>query len=210
MPVKRADKTPMPVREPGMRAHDFEEVNEGYCFSHAMFEAERCLRCQDPVCIDGCPVRVPIADFMHAIAAGDMHKASTILRTANPLAAICGRVCPQEAQCELQCHMTKRFGPVAIGHLERYVSDWEMEQPINDEVAKPWREEKSRSSVPGPQAWSAPVNWHAWAITSRYMRPCMPRAVCCVTAFPNSVCPMPFSTGRSLHWSVSAWNSSTT
>ena len=150
MPVKRADKTPMPVREPEMRAHDFEEVNEGYCFSHAMFEAERCLRCQDPVCIDGCPVRVPIADFMHAVAAGDMPKAAEILRGANPLAAICGRVCPQEAQCELQCHMTKRFGPVAIGHLERYVSDWEMEQPINDEIARPWREEKVAIIGSGP------------------------------------------------------------
>ena len=92
MPVKRVEKTPMPVRDPHMRAHDFEEVNEGYCFAHAMFEAERCLRCQDPVCVDGCPVRVPIADFMHAVAANDMEKASRILREANPLAAICGRV----------------------------------------------------------------------------------------------------------------------
>ncbi|MGD8357725.1 MAG: hypothetical protein PVG42_06690, partial [Lysobacterales bacterium] len=66
MPVKRTEKTPMPHRDPAVRSHDFKEVNEGYCFAHAMFEAERCLRCQDPVCIEGCPVRVPIADFMHA------------------------------------------------------------------------------------------------------------------------------------------------
>ena len=150
MPVKRTHKTPMPVREPTIRAHDFEEVNEGYCFSHAMFEAERCLRCQDPVCVDGCPVRVPISEFMHAVAANDLPKAAEILRSANPLAAICGRVCPQEAQCEMNCHMTKRFGPVAIGHLERYVSDWEMAQPDNDEVKEPWRDEKIAIVGSGP------------------------------------------------------------
>ena len=150
MPVKRTHKTPMPVREPTLRAHDFEEVNEGYCFSHAMFEAERCLRCQDPVCVDGCPVRVPISDFMHAVAANDLPKAAEILRSANPLAAICGRVCPQEAQCEMNCHMTKRFGPVAIGHLERYVSDWEMSQPENNEIKEPWRDEKIAIVGSGP------------------------------------------------------------
>jgi len=150
MPVKRADKTPMPHREPEVRARDFEEVNEGYCLAHAIFEAERCLRCQDPVCVDGCPVRVPISEFMHAVAAGDMQQAATILRTANPLAAICGRVCPQESQCEMLCHMAKRFSPAAIGNLERFVSDWEMEQPVNEEVAKPWREESIAIVGSGP------------------------------------------------------------
>ena len=140
----------MPNRNPEDRTHDFEEVNEGFCFSQAMAEAERCLRCQDPTCIDGCPVRVPIADFIHAIAASDLPRAAALLRGANPLAAICGRVCPQETQCELQCHMTRRFGPVAIGQLERYVSDWEMSQPVNDEVAKPWRDEKIAIIGSGP------------------------------------------------------------
>ena len=129
MPVKRAEKTPMPQREPGVRAKDFIEVNNGYAMEHAMFEAERCLRCQDAECIKGCPVNIPIPDFIHAIAAGDMPKAANLLRTANPLPAICGRVCPQEAQCEKLCHMIKRFKPVAIGHLERYVADWERMQP---------------------------------------------------------------------------------
>ena len=150
MPVKRAEKTPMPVRDPNVRAHDFKEVNEGYCFAHAMFEAERCLRCQDPVCVEGCPVRVPIAEFMHAVVVNDLPKAAELLRSANPLAAICGRVCPQEAQCEKNCHMTTRFGPVAIGHLERYVSDWEMSQPQSDEVKEPWRKEKIAVIGSGP------------------------------------------------------------
>jgi len=119
MPVKRADKTPMPVRDAHQRAHDFVEVNTGYTEFHAGFEAERCLRCQDPVCVGGCPVQIPIPEFVHAVAAGDMARAAKILRSANPLPAICGRVCPQESQCEAECSMTNRFEPVAIGHLER-------------------------------------------------------------------------------------------
>jgi len=129
VPVKRADKTPMPTREPELRAHDFGEVNEGYETFHAVFEAERCLRCQDPVCVEGCPVSIPIPDFIHQIAAGDMAQAARILRKANPLPAICGRVCPQESQCEARCVLAIRFVPVAIGHLERYVADWERGQP---------------------------------------------------------------------------------
>ena len=117
-------------------------MNEGYCFAEAMLEAERCLRCQDPVCIDGCPVRVPVYDFMQAVAAGDLPEAARLLRTANPLAAICGRVCPQESHCGLKCHLAKRFGPVDIRQVERCVSDWEMQQPVNDEVPEPRRDEK--------------------------------------------------------------------
>ncbi|MBI4205565.1 MAG: NADPH-dependent glutamate synthase [Betaproteobacteria bacterium] len=134
MPVKRAEKTPMPVRAPQVRAHDFGEVNEGYTVSQAAFEAERCLRCQDPVCVDGCPVNVPIPEFIHAVATGDMAAAAKLLRSSNPLPAICGRVCPQESQCEAECSMTLRFNPVAIGHLERYVADWERTQPPSVEA----------------------------------------------------------------------------
>ena len=129
MPVKRTDKTPMPVRDAQLRARDFLEVNAGYTKSHAGFEAERCLRCQDPVCVGGCPVNVPIPEFIHAVATGDMAGAAKILRSANPLPAICGRVCPQESQCEADCSMSTRFTPVAIGHLERFVADWERTQP---------------------------------------------------------------------------------
>ena len=149
MPVKRAEKTPMPVREPQVRAHDFKEVNEGYTAPRATFEAERCLRCQDPVCVDGCPVKIPIPEFIHAVAIGDMAAAAKILRTANPLPAICGRVCPQETQCEAECHMVKRFNPVAIGHLERYVADWERTQPPSVE-AKITRKEKIAVIGAGP------------------------------------------------------------
>lgn len=129
MPVKRADKTPMPVREPQLRAHDFGEVNQGYTRLHAAFEAERCLRCQEPACVDGCPVQIRIPEFIHAVATGDLAAAAKILRSASPLPSICGRVCPQESQCEHECSMTKNFDPVAIGYLERYVADWERANP---------------------------------------------------------------------------------
>ncbi len=149
MPIKRADKTPMPVREAQQRAHDFIEVNEGYTKAHAAFEAERCLRCQDPVCVSGCPVNVPIPEFIHAVAMGDMAGAAEILRSANPLPAICGRVCPQESQCEAECSMTQRFTPVAIGHLERFVADWERTQPPSVK-AKITRTEKIAIIGAGP------------------------------------------------------------
>lgn len=149
MPIKRAEKTPMPVRDAHLRARDFQEVNKGYTIAHAQFEAERCLRCQDPVCVDGCPVSVPIPEFIHAVATGDMAGAAKILRAANPLPAICGRVCPQESQCEADCSLATRFNPVAIGYLERYVADWERSQPPTVE-AKITRKEKVAIIGAGP------------------------------------------------------------
>ena len=140
----------MPVRDSEVRAQDSGQDNEAYCFAQAMSEAENCLRCQDPTCIDGCPLRIPVADFMHAVAAGDLPGAAGILRSASPLAAICGRVCPQDSQCELKCHMSKRFGSVAIGQVERCVSDWEMQQPRNQEAVEPMRDEKVAIVGSGP------------------------------------------------------------
>ena len=150
MPVKRVDKTPMPERDAVLRSHDFGEVNEGYGIAHAQFEAERCLRCQDPICIDGCPVRVPIPDFVHKVAAGDMRGAAEVLRSSNPLPAVCGRVCPQEVQCEEQCSVGIRFKPVAIGYLERFVADWEMEQPATEIQTNLHRSEKVAIIGSGP------------------------------------------------------------
>ncbi|RZV37266.1 MAG: NADPH-dependent glutamate synthase [Chromatiales bacterium] len=150
MPVKRVDKTPMPERDAVLRSHDFGEVNEGYGIAHAQFEAERCLRCQDPICIDGCPVRVPIPDFVHKVASGDMRGAAEVLRSSNPLPAVCGRVCPQEVQCEEQCSVGIRFKPVAIGYLERFVADWEMAQPPIDVTVKLDRAEKVAIIGSGP------------------------------------------------------------
>lgn len=150
MPLKRIDKTQMPERNAALRAHDFIEVNEGYDFSRAMFEAERCLRCQDPICVEGCPVGIPIPEFVHAIAAQDMAGAASILRTANPLPAICGRVCPQETQCEELCHLGTRFTPVAIGYLERFVADWERDQATSKVPSRPLSGDKVAVIGSGP------------------------------------------------------------
>jgi glutamate synthase (NADPH/NADH) small chain len=150
MPVKRVEKTPMPERDAVLRSHDFGEVNEGYGIAHAQFEAERCLRCQDAVCVDGCPVRVPIPEFIHEVAKGDMRRAAEILRSSNPLPAVCGRVCPQEVQCEEQCSVGIRFKPVAIGYLERFVADWEMEQTDIEINANLHRDEKVAVIGSGP------------------------------------------------------------
>jgi len=140
----------MPERDAVLRSHDFGEVNEGYGIAHAQFEAERCLRCQDPICIDGCPVRVPIPDFVHKVASGDMRGAAEVLRASNPLPAVCGRVCPQEVQCEEQCSVGIRFKPVAIGYLERFVADWEMQQAPTEINIKLDRAEKVAIIGSGP------------------------------------------------------------
>lgn len=123
MPLKPVHKTGMPVQGPQVRAHNFEEVNEGYGDARAIFEAMRCLQCQEPICEEGCPVGVPIRSFIKSVADGHFQEAFDLVQAAHPLPAICGRVCPQESQCEKLCHMATRFDPVAIGHLERFVAD---------------------------------------------------------------------------------------
>lgn len=150
MPAKRKQKTLMREREAKLRASDFVEVNEGYTMAHASFEAERCLRCQDQPCVQGCPVHIPIPEFIHHIAAGNMQNAADILRSANPLPAVCGRVCPQEDQCELVCHMAKHFKPVGIGYLERFVADWERSQSRGDMPKQQSRSERVAVIGAGP------------------------------------------------------------
>ena len=124
MPLKPRDKTGMPQHPPKERAKTFDEVNEGYTEARAMFEAGRCLECQIAACEEGCPVRVPIKAFLKCVSEGRFQDAYDLIKSANPLPAICGRVCPQESQCEKLCHMATRFHPVGIGHLERFVADW--------------------------------------------------------------------------------------
>ncbi|MCK5720249.1 MAG: NADPH-dependent glutamate synthase [Thiomargarita sp.] len=150
MPAKRITKTPMRTRDAKLRATDFVEVNIGYKAEHAIFEAERCLRCQQPPCTDGCPVHIPIPELLHEVAAGNMEKAVDILRTANPLPAVCGRVCPQEEQCENNCHMAKQYLPVGIGYLERFIADWERSQPKKKKPKPPQRPQKVAVIGAGP------------------------------------------------------------
>ncbi len=118
----------MPEQLPENRAHNFEEVALGFDAVTAMREAARCLECRQPKCIAGCPVEIDIPKFIALVAAGDFRNAARTLKDANSLPAICGRVCPQEAQCENNCVVAKRGESVGIGRLERFVADWEREE----------------------------------------------------------------------------------
>lgn len=114
-------------REPRARSADFGEVSQGFTEQSALIEALRCLECRDPVCTKGCPVGVDIRGFVHRILERDYKGALAMIRETNALPAICGRVCPQESQCEEVCTLGKKFPPLAIGKLERFVADYEAE-----------------------------------------------------------------------------------
>jgi glutamate synthase (NADPH/NADH) small chain len=116
-------RTPVKELEPKVRVKNFEEVNCGYSLSEAMNEAERCLLCPEPGCIAGCPVNINIPKFIEAIAAKDLRGAYDVITASNLLASVCGRVCPQETQCEGVCIVGETLEPVAIGRLERFVGD---------------------------------------------------------------------------------------
>jgi len=115
----------MPKQAPSLRARNFNEVALGYAAEQAQAEANRCLQCPKHPCIDGCPVEIDIPGFIKAIRDGDMPGAVKILKDKNSLPGVCGRVCPQETQCEATCSLAKKEAPIAIGRLERYVADWE-------------------------------------------------------------------------------------
>ncbi|MCS7233275.1 MAG: NADPH-dependent glutamate synthase [Synergistetes bacterium] len=130
--MSKVRKTKVPMREQPVeeRIKNFNEVPLGYTPEEAMEEAKRCLQCKDAPCIKGCPVEIKIPDFIREIKEGNFKKAIEIIKEDNSLPAICGRVCPQEDQCEKECRLSKIGDPVAIGRLERFVADWEAEQGV--------------------------------------------------------------------------------
>lgn len=117
-------KHEMPTQAPEIRAHNFNEVALGYSAAIAKAEAERCLNCKNRPCVAGCPVNVNIPDFIALVKAGDIEGAYKIITETSSLPAVCGRVCPQETQCEQKCTLGIKFEPVGIGRLERYVADY--------------------------------------------------------------------------------------
>jgi glutamate synthase (NADPH/NADH) small chain len=125
MPKINLNRVPMPRQDPEIRGKNFDEVALGYTAEQAQAEAIRCIQCPKHPCIDGCPVEIDISGFIKAIGDGDMLGAVRILKDKNSLPGICGRVCPQETQCEVVCTLAKKEAPLAIGRLERYVADWE-------------------------------------------------------------------------------------
>jgi len=122
---KSKNKTAMPAQEPEVRRHNFNEVALGYTQEDAVNEAQRCLQCKKPGCIQGCPVQVRIPQFIKHIAERDFDGAIKVIKQTNSLPAVCGRVCPQEEQCEQKCVVGKMGDPVGIGRLERFAADWE-------------------------------------------------------------------------------------
>ena len=117
-------KTPMPEQDPKVRARNFKEVTLGYTAEMAIEEANRCLGCKNPKCVEGCPVNVRIPEFIAKVKEGDFQAAYEIITSTNALPALSGRVCPQETQCESKCVRGIKGEPVAIGRLERFVADW--------------------------------------------------------------------------------------
>ena len=127
-------KVAMPEQDPNVRNKNFEEVALGYTKEMAMEEATRCLNCKNKPCVGGCPVNVPIPAFIEKVAAGDFEGAYEVITTENALPAICGRVCPQENQCEGKCVRGIKGEPVGIGRMERFVADWHMANAKETEV----------------------------------------------------------------------------
>jgi len=125
------NRVDMPRQSPVMRVMNYDEVALGYTDEQAMEEAQRCLQCPTRPCVEGCPVGVDIPEFISQVAKGNMPEALRILKSKNSLPAICGRVCPQETQCESKCTLAEKGAPIAIGRLERYVADWELADIAN-------------------------------------------------------------------------------
>ncbi len=123
---KKQTKVPMREQEPQVRAKNFQEVPFGYSIEEAVAEAKRCLQCKKPLCMDGCPVNVKIPEFIKLIVEGKYKEAARKIKETNALPAICGRVCPQETQCEQKCILAKKGNQIAVGNLERFAADFEM------------------------------------------------------------------------------------
>ena len=128
-------KHEMPSQEPAVRARNFKEVALGYTAEVAVAEAQRCLNCKTKPCVSGCPVNINIPDFISHIKEGKFEEAYQVIVQTSSLPAVCGRVCPQESQCESKCTLGVKFEPVGIGRLERFVADWHNENAKEKPVA---------------------------------------------------------------------------
>ncbi len=137
MPNMSLKKNPMPSQEAQVRAHNFGEVALGYTEAMALDEAQRCLNCKNMPCVTGCPVNIHIPDFISKVKNGEFEEAYKIISKTSSLPAVCGRVCPQESQCEAKCVRGIKGEPVGIGRLERFVADWHNEHSTEAPVCAP-------------------------------------------------------------------------
>jgi len=151
----RFKAVPMPKQPPEERIHNFNEVALGYTEEQALKEAERCLQCPKPQCVNGCPVGIDIPSFIQLIKEGDFRGAIRKIREKNNLPAICGRVCPQETQCQKYCVLGKKGDPVSIGRLERFVADWELKNGVEIPERNPSTGKKVAVIGSGPAGLTA-------------------------------------------------------
>ena len=150
MQVDRMKRVPVREQEPKVRATNFEEVCLGYNEEEAMAEASRCLNCKNPRCVGKCPVSVPIPRFIEQVKLGNFAEAARVIAEASALPAVCGRVCPQERQCESQCVLGIKGEALAIGKLERFVADWSRENNVDLSKTEPKNGKKVAVIGSGP------------------------------------------------------------
>lgn len=148
--MDRMKRTPIKEQDPKVRAKNFEEVCLGYTEEEAMEEAARCLNCKNPMCVTQCPVTIHIPEFISEVKKGNFEEAARIIAKSSALPAVCGRVCPQEVQCEEKCILGIKGEAVAIGKLERFVADWARENDINLSDTEPKKDKKVAVIGSGP------------------------------------------------------------
>ena len=150
-------KTPVREQEPSVRATNFEEVCLGYNKEEAMEEASRCIGCKNAQCVKGCPVAIDIPRFIGEVKEGKIEEAYQVISESSALPAVCGRVCPQESQCEGKCIRGIKGEPISIGKLERFVADWARENGIKPEGAKEQNGKKVAviGSGPAREIWQS-------------------------------------------------------
>lgn len=148
--MDRMKRTPIREQDPKVRAKNFDEVCLGYTEEEAIAEASRCLQCKNPLCVGACPVNIYIPKFIEQIKNRNFEEAARIIAKYSSLPAVCGRVCPQETQCEGKCVLGIKGEPVAIGKLERFVGDWSRENNINLSETEPKKDKKVAVIGSGP------------------------------------------------------------
>ena len=159
------NKHPMPEQDPVVRAKNFDEVALGYTEEDAVAEAKRCLNCRNPLCRTGCPVSVRIPEFIAKVAERKFDEAYAIITSTNSLPAVCGRVCPQEKQCESKCVRGIKCESVGIGRLERFVADYHNSKEEKDPVEVPASNGHKVAVIgSGPSGLTARVTFARWAM----------------------------------------------
>ena len=144
------NKVPVREQEPKVRATNFDEVCLGYNKDEAVEEASRCIGCKNAKCIEGCPVSINIPGFIAEVKEGKFEEAYKVISESSALPAVCGRVCPQESQCEGRCIRGIKGEPISIGKLERFVADWARENNVKPEPAKEKKNHKVAVIGSGP------------------------------------------------------------